>query len=88
MDAIPTIQAHSLMTRSDTPSGHSTKPSGRATTSAFASYGFGPLESGKAANTGVKPVTGNYGQQQLPTNAGNLSWITQLQATAGVNPGR
>jgi len=85
MTPVANVQAHALMNRTDAPSGHSTKPQGRATATAFSSYGFGPLDTGKA-NKGVKPVTGNYGQSQ-PAAAGSLDWITQLQATTGVKTG-
>ena len=87
MDAASSIQTHSLLSRTDSAASHSTRPQGKATTSAFSSYAFGPLQSGGKANTGVKPVTGNFGQQQ-PSGVGSKSWIAQVQASAGVKPAR
>jgi len=87
MNNAPAIQAQSLLSRTDSAASHSTRPQGKATTSAFSSYAFGPLQSAGKANTGVKPVTGNYGQQQ-PSGIGSKSWIAQVQASAGVKPAK
>ena len=84
MDAVTTPQVHALLSRTDTPAGHSTRPQGRATTTAFSSYAFGPLQSGGVkGGSAVKPVTGNYGQAQ-PSAVGSQAWIAQVQASAGV----
>ena len=81
MDPVTTPQVHSLLSRTDSSANHSTRPQGRATTSAFAQYAFGPLQTGSAkGNGGVKPVTGNFGQAQ-PSGLGSKSWIAQVQAS-------
>jgi hypothetical protein len=81
MDASNTIPAHALMFKNDANAGHSTKPHGRATQSAFAAYGFGPVQpAGKKSGSGAAAVTGSFGQP--PVNPGALSWITQAQASA------
>lgn len=82
MDSVNSAPAHVMMRHTDVANGHSTKPRGRATTSAFASYGFGPVEEagGKDA-AGVRPVTGaTFGP--TAAGAGNMSWIAQAQSLA------
>jgi len=80
MDATNTIPAHALMFRTDSSAGHSIKPQGRATQTAFSTYGFGPVQPAGKKGAGGAPVTGTFGQ--APTNGGALSWIAQAQASA------
>ena len=76
-----TIPAHALMSNAKS-NGHSTRPSDRATQSAFSSYGFGPVDTngGKSGKT-VSPVSGQFGTAQ---SSQNMSWISQVQSSSGV----
>ncbi len=71
--------AQTMLHRTDSASSHSTRPAGRATQTAFSSYGFGPLDgSGSKRNTGVKPVSGYVNSS--PVGGSGSSWLTQVQS--------
>ncbi len=81
---------HLMLHRAGAANGHSTRKQGNATQSAFASYGFGPVDThdmqgGKSTDS--KPLTNQFGQaaatgSKLNTNA---NWIAQVQSSANVN---
>jgi hypothetical protein len=72
------IPAHALMRNAES-AGHSTRPKDRATQSAFSSYGFGPVDTGKGGKS-VSPVSGQFGTAQ---SSQNMSWISQVQSIKG-----
>ncbi|MDA8231262.1 MAG: hypothetical protein M0006_07980 [Magnetospirillum sp.] len=82
MSTINGIPSQILLYRTDSSDGHSTRPHGRATQSAFADYAFGPIDThGNQSKQENKPVTGlSLAQYQT----GAPSWVTQVQAASGV----
>jgi hypothetical protein len=86
MDIAKTTPAHALLHHKDRGGDHSTRKTGRGAVSAFASYGFGPMEmaDGKG-NKEMKPARGVH-LPAPPVNHPGLSWIAQVQGMADSKP--
>jgi hypothetical protein len=80
MDPVSATPAHLLLHKKEQADNHSVRKTEEGAASAFASYGFGPLdEPGKAKES--KPVSGiGLGQNML--SAHSLSWVTAVQETS------
>ena len=86
MDPVSTTPAHILLHRKDEADNHSTRKAAEGAASAFASYGFGPMdEPGKEKE--AKPVSG-IGLGQNPLSAHSLSWVTAAQDVGGGSGGK
>jgi len=84
MDPVSATPAHILLHKKEQSDNHSTRKNGDGAASAFAAYGFGPMdEAGKSK--GAKPVSGS-GLAANPLNAHSLSWVTSVQ-DVGAGPG-
>lgn len=81
MDPVSATPSHILLQRKQADD-HEARPAkdGTAAASAFAAYGFGPLEEPKKDGA-PKPVNG-VGPMGNPLSAHSLSWVTDVQAAS------
>ena len=81
MNVTSNVPSHLLLNRKDDPANHSTRPEQRGASSAFASYGFGPVDTDSdSGDTSRKKVTGNVSGTAA---TGGVGWLTQLAVSRG-----
>lgn len=79
MKEVSPLPAHALLSRRDEASSHSIRPAKTGAVSAFASYGFGPMDIDKGKDAAAKPVAGAGTGINLLSGP-STAWQTQIQA--------
>lgn len=79
MKEVSPLPAHALLARRDEASSHSIRPEKKGAASAFASYGFGPMDLDKGKTVAAKPNTGAGTGINLLSGP-STAWQTQIGA--------
>lgn len=82
MNELTGVPTHLLLSRKDDAASHSTRKLQEGAASAFASYGFGPVEEDSGKKDGASPAAPITGASPAanPINAPTLAWLTKLSS--------